>query len=136
MKVWLIKDHQGKFHPLDSKDKEICDKIQPMDEHCFELKKVRNPKFHRKYFALIRIAFDNQDEYKDEEKFRKVMQMKAGYHEFVQTDKGEMWWPKSIAFGELDELEFEELYNKVWHVLQERYGFDNELFEAELASFL
>lgn len=133
MTIWLIKDNNV-FKPMFEIDRQKASKIPRGEENLFEIKRVRNPDFHKKYFKMVKMAFENQDEYNDFNRFRKIYQMKAGYHEFVETDKGGMYWPLSIAFDKLDEIKFQELYNKVWAEFEKDFGFD-ELFKAELAGF-
>ena len=134
MKVWLIKDSYNRLHPFGDHDREKVEKMKEGDPYLFERESVRNHMFHRKYFAMMRLAYENQDEITDEYRFRKLMEMRAGYFEFVKTDKGEMWWPKSISYEKLEQEDFEQLYDKVWQVLQDRYGFDED-FINELANF-
>ena len=134
MKLWLIKTDKG-FLPLYDIDKDVADKIPLMEENLFEIKRVRNSKHHRKYFSMVKMCFDNQDEFSEIDTFRKVNEMRAGYYEIVNTDKGVMHWPKSIAFEKLDQTDFEELYNKFWAVMFERYSFDREDFESELMGY-
>lgn len=133
--IWMVKGEDGKFMPLNNRDKEIADKIPVMDDTCFTIKKVRNPKFHRKYFAMLQMAFDNQDEFEDFEIFRKLMEMRAGHHVMVNTGKTTIPFHQSVAYDKLDQDDFEKLYKRVWDVLEYHYGFDNELFEAELIGF-
>lgn len=135
MELWLIKDREGKFHPLNESDREKADKIPALEETLFTYKKIRNGKFHRKYFAMLNMAYDNQDQYKNFDHFRKIIQMKAGYYDTVVTDKGEVYLPLSIAFDKMDNNEFEKLYEAAWKVLYELFAFDRELFENELNAF-
>lgn len=137
--LWLIKSENGNFQPLNEDDRDKADKIPVMEENCFTLKRIRHGKHHRKYMSMMRMAFNNQDEFDDEDTFRKYIQMRAGYYEVVKVQKdGEtitMHWPKSIAFDTMDQTAFKEIYDKAWAVLAERYGFDNELFLAELGGY-
>ncbi len=73
----------------------------------------RNVKFHRKFFALLNLCFQNQDRYNNFDHLRGVLIMKAGFYETVVTDKGTIYWPQSISFSNMDETVFEEVYNRV-----------------------
>ena len=87
---------------------------------------VRNPKLHRKYFALINLAWDYvpgiQQEFlynNDKKVFRKTIEVAAGHCEVIYNIKLETFThiPVSISYGTLDNLAFEKLYNSVLDVL-------------------
>lgn len=134
--IWLIKDDIGHFHPLNDIDREKAAKIPTMEENCFTIKRIRNPKFHRKYFKLLQLVFENQDKYSDFEHFRQIMQMKAGYFDCVVTDKGEVYLPRSIAYDAMDETQFSELYEKVAVVLQGFIKISRDELESEISRMI
>jgi hypothetical protein len=97
--------------------------------------RVRNPLFHRKFFALMNHLFDiweppvvmaahelaqgyfdadlAQPE-KNFDRFRKDLTILAGFytHQF-RVDGSVRVEPKSISFANMDEDEFEQLYDKM-----------------------
>lgn len=94
-----------------------------------DIKVPRNNKFHRKYFALIKLAFDQweppmdhqfkgQPIEKDLDHFRHDVTIMAGFYTPVWNIKGEMRIePKSISFDSMTEESFETLYNRTIDVL-------------------
>lgn len=90
-----------------------------------EIKKARNYQFHKKYFALIKCAWeflreDQTEFFKNEiELFRKTVEMAAGYCDIVYSVKRKEWAeiPLSISFSKLDEFQFRELYERVKDVI-------------------
>lgn len=87
------------------------------------LREQRNPKFHRKMFALFNVAFDLWSEhctpvqYQGEpvapnfDRFRKDLTILAGFYEPVFTIDGELRLePKSLRFDSMDDFEFSQLY--------------------------
>ena len=90
------------------------------------LKKQRFVPLHRKYFALINTAFDNQNNFKNPDTFRKFIEIEAGYYTPIyKPNTGEVYKiPQSIAFDKLDELEFRELYSSVCDYISANYGID------------
>jgi len=92
------------------------------------LKKQRFVPLHRKYCAIIRTAFYNQDRYKNYEVFRKFIEIEAGYYTPIYNPStGEVYKiPQSIAFDKLDELEFRELYSSVCDYISANYGIEIE----------
>jgi len=100
-----------------------------------DVKKPRNYEFHKKYFSLLDYAFDCWEpepiEYKgmviqkNQTKFRKDIQIAAGYGEATYNLKGEIQYvSKSIKFGKMEEEEFEKLYSSVINVILD-YIFTN-----------
>lgn len=95
-----------------------------------DMKFPRNPKFHRKFFALLQVGFDawepsrKRKSYKGRpveknfEQFREDVTILSGH--YVQTFdlKGHMVLrAKSISFANMDDAEFEQVYSAVADVL-------------------
>ena len=97
-----------------------------------DFKRVRNYKFHKKYFALIGFAFEQWEPRdgltyqgmpvaKNKERFRKDVAILAGFFETTVNLKGEVRLEaKSISFAQMDEIEFEALYSKTIDVVLQR----------------
>lgn len=98
-----------------------------------EPREPRNGAFHRKYFALLNLAFDywrdNAEtiEYKgqpvlpDFERFRRDVAILAGFYRPVTNIKGEVRLEaESISFAAMDEERFEQLYTATVNVLLQR----------------
>jgi len=129
------------------------------------ISKPRNIQFHRKYFALMKYAFDcwelpevtyqgrpidkENDIYyfngmpveKNYETFRKNIQILAGFGDPVFTLKGELRFEsRSISFGSMSEDEFESLYSSVInvilkHVLKNHSRADLDQIVSEVLNF-
>lgn len=93
-----------------------------------EISRPRNVKFHRKFFSLLKVAFDQWDKpiayHKGIEvapsfdEFRKNITILCGWYVMDVDIKGTMRArAKSISFGKMDEIEFEHLYNKAVDVI-------------------
>ena len=109
-----------------------------------EVKLLRNYEFHKKYFALINLAWEyltekQQDFFKTKEKFRKTIEMAAGFSEIIYSIARKEWieMPLSIAFDKLDEAGFTDLYEKVKDVLflTALKNISIEEFQKNLSSF-
>ena len=97
--------------------------------------KKRNYENHKRFFAFLRIAFDNQDFYDDPKKFRQAIQMIGGHYDelIIQAADGSIsthYIPKSISFEEMDETEFQDLFAKCINGFIRRYG--NGITEKEM----
>jgi hypothetical protein len=92
---------------------------------------------HRKYFALLKIAYDNwtpgeiNSQYgvpmKNFERFRKDVAILTGHFELViRVDGSSRPEAKSISFSKMDQIEFDKLYSKTIDLLVEKiYGKEN-----------
>jgi len=113
-------------------DKQVVEKLGVGDVISISYSKVRDPLSHRRYFAMIRIGFENQSFYKLERTYRKAMEMKAGYFISAKLQIGNqiVWrkWPDSIAYERLAEPDFVELKKEVCEIIQE----DLEMQEDDL----
>lgn len=113
-----IPDYAGPvLLPVDSDLEDI-----PYGQVMVELKKSRNPGNHRRFFAFVKNSFDMQDEFDSIEVWRKYITMKAGFFDEVVTEKGVMYWPQSIAWEKMDEIEFRDMFNKVINAFIRYYG--------------
>lgn len=97
-----------------------------------DFKRVRNYKFHKKYFALLDFAFEQWEPRdgltyqgmpvaKNKERFRKDLIILAGFYESTVNIRSEVRLEaKSISFAQMDEVEFEQLYNATVDVVLRR----------------
>lgn len=112
-KVYLYRSGFA-FFPAYSSDSDLLSKFREGEVIEVDVKKARNPMFHRKFFALVKVGFELQTNFKAFEWFREWIEMKAGYFESCQAPNGEwMYRAKSIAFDKIDDIEFEQIYKDV-----------------------
>ena len=129
--VFMIKTPNGSLAPADGQSAEILGRQKVGQGFRVRMTKIRNIRFHRKFFALLNYAFDTWEpenkEYKGKpvqknfEQFRRDITILAGFYETaVRLDGSIRITSKSISFASMDETEFEELYSKVIDVLLQR----------------
>ena len=93
--------------------------------------KMRDPVKHKKFFALLNLAFDwwepgevsnrHGTPQKNFERFRKDVTILAGYYEVdIRLDGSTRIEAKSISFSNMDDAEFERLYSAVIDVILKR----------------
>jgi hypothetical protein len=115
MKIFVKKTLQG----LIPADRTEFDKLQDCklklgEYYEVEIKKKRNIKFHRKLFSLLNLCFNNQEHFNSIDELRAYVTMKAGYFVRTSTPDGEFFTPKSISFSNMDQVEFDDFYDKVF----------------------
>lgn len=74
----------------------------------------RNPRLHRKAFVLLSKVFPHTN-YPTQERLRAAMTIGAGFvDETIDPyTKQVVWYPKSWAFDQMDDVEFKELYDRL-----------------------
>ena len=129
MELTLLRTPQG-FIPANDAEAEKCRKVKFGATVRADIAQMRNAAFHRKWFALVKIAFDvwsetmPTQEYKGEhvladfDRFRKDVTILAGHYRPVFNARGECRLEAdSIAFGNMDEETFEKLFSKTIDVI-------------------
>lgn len=136
MKLLVIKTQTG-LKPCYDSDYEIYSKISIGEEIEIDYKKKRNLKFHKKYFALMKLAFENQQDYRTMEDLRRDITITAGYYDEVRNKlTGEIYkLAKSISFAQCDEIEFSEIYEKTKDVISRWLGIDNQTIDEEIQQY-
>ena len=94
-----------------------------------ELKKARNPKFHRLAHAIGALVVDQLPEFEncDAHEAVKRLQRETGVCcESMEIDLGPLGkvpvsLPRSIAFDEMGEDEFQQLVRAIFHLLSSKY---------------
>ena len=111
-------------------------KLKSGEIYEIEIKKKRNYEFHKKYFALINLAFENQDHFELFDDLRDYLTVKSGHYRKVTMPNGfEQIKPKSISFAEMDEIEFEDLYQKTITQVCKFIGIEKEDLLNEILNF-
>lgn len=122
MKLNVIKT-DSKFVPIGNHEE--IDSLINGKEYLMEIKKVRNPKFHRKAFALLNTIYSNQDSFDNFEWFRFWITMKAGFSDTAIAPNGQkMYKAKSLSFESMDDIDFQKWYEAVITVAIKEYGLD------------
>ena len=119
--------------PADEESREWLAKLKQGQPVEVQARVPRNAAFHRKYFALLNLAFDYWSEeaktleYKgeavlpDRERFRKDCIILAGFYRPVVNLKGEVRIePESLKWSSMTEERFGELYSATINVLLRR----------------
>lgn len=100
-----------------SQSRDLFD-AKPKHKLCMvEAKFPRNVKFHRKFFALLKVVFSNQDEFLTQENMRKALLIGLGYCDaFVCLNpQGQLHIHNeahSMAFANMDESKFTTFFNQ------------------------
>lgn len=137
----MRKNIGGKLEPVDEAGQEAMTKIKEGAVVQVEVKKPRNVYFHRKFFAMLNLIFQNQDAYKSVDALLAVCKLGIGHVDVIQTRQGEVRLPKSISFAAMDNTEFSDFYDRAVNWMLEevipglrRQDLDEEI-EQQLMEF-
>ncbi len=117
--IYMMKGADGAFHMTDELSIEHGQSLALGEVYKFVCTKPRNYAFHKKYFALLTLAFKNQEKYDTFEHFRDSVTMQAGHYKtIIAVGTGEtLFIPKSISFANMDEIQFAKLYSNTLNVI-------------------
>lgn len=88
-----------------------------------EVKEPRNYRFHKKFFALVNLCFENLPErydsvYPTPQTLLNELKFQVGHCDEHRTLGGKITYiPKSINFASMDQFQFEEFYDSVLNVI-------------------
>ena len=128
MQIQVIKQPGGLLRPANQVDADLLSGLANGALLTGDFKQPRNPRFHRKFFAMLNFAYDywqpQEQEYKglksekSFKRFRNEVTVLAGWY-IVTTDlRGNVKLePKSISFADMDDTEFSEFYKAAFGVL-------------------
>lgn len=127
----LTKAPGGALIPADPQAAEFIGKLKLGQGVTAAIKRHRNPAFHRKFFALLNLAYDAWEPTvatykghvvgKNFDQFRNDVLCLAGHFEMAVNLRGETRvTAKSISFASMDQDEFENVYNSVANVILQR----------------
>ena len=124
----FIKLPNSTLIPSSESDRELLTKIKTGETVRLTLTRPRNVWFHRKYFALLNLAFDcweppehgngsalteRMSVEKNFDRFRKDIAILAGFYDATYRLNGDVRLEgKSISFASMSEDHFEDLYSK------------------------
>lgn len=136
MKIQVIKTN-GVLKFAHNSDYELSKKIPENKIFEIEYKKQRNLKFHKKFFALIKLAFENQELYTNIDDFRHdLLVLSHFYDEKINLFTNEkIKVAKSLKFSQMDEVEFSEVYENVKNTICKLLRVTNEIIEQEVEQY-
>jgi len=129
VKANFVKTREGYLIPVSEEDKELLDKIGAGEIVQLTYSRMRNYRFHKKWFALVNLAYDYWEPIplpddpekkwmrditpeRNFERFRKDITIRAGYYNaFYRIDGTVRIEAKSISWASMNEDEFEKLYS-------------------------
>ena len=130
MKLLLVKTPGG-FSCADQSTADLHAKLKVGQTIHGDFKRLRNARFHRKFFSLLQLGFEYFEPErlntkwgtpeKEFENFRENVTILAGYgYPVFNLDNTFRVKAKSISFANMEQDEFEKLYQAVLTVLMQK----------------
>jgi hypothetical protein len=110
MKIIVVKD-KDVLRPIDERSFEELRKIKDGRTFICEIKRPRNLKHHRKYWALINLISDNLDGVTPEA-LSNAVKMMIGHVVTVQFGDKNISYPDSISFDKMNQDQFNDFYEQ------------------------
>ena len=127
MKFTIVKQFNNTFKVAYDTDYDKMKRIKVGDFLQCEIKKPRNYQFHKKFFALLNMIYQNQERYNNIDHLRNDLTIEAGFYTVRQNLKGEqIYEANSISFAQMNEEIFEDYYSKCLDVIVKYFNFDKQ----------
>lgn len=134
-KVVLRKTLNGRLEPADEIAAEELGGIKVGDLVLAEIRRPRNIGWHRKLFALLTLIKENQTRYPTTDALLDVIKVYTGHCIVLRDAMGrDIYVPKSIAFHNMDQAQFEAWWSEVVKLVCEKIvpGMKREELEREI----
>lgn len=146
MKFYLVKKANSLFAAAYDTDHEAVKSIAVGELIEVEYKKKRNYQYHKKFFAMLKFVLENCPDVIDNNTgeikplFRSIEQILAYiklqiHYDSILINGCETRLPKSISFSAMDNVEFENFYNKTFDVVREIINIEKQELEQELINY-
>ena len=135
----LLRAHLGKLVPVDDQALTYIRKLKDTETVRADVRRVRNPKQHRLWWALVTLIHGQQDEWPTIESLSKAILCAAGHGKVIKSKSGiQTLEAKSIAFGNLDQDQFDAILEKSIRVICERIlpGVKSDDLRAEVLEMI
>lgn len=124
MAKFLAQKRFNTLIPYDEAGEEALAGIPHKATVTVEVKQPRNPDFHRKYWALVSLVWQNVDQslYPTMETLHEALKISAGLRTEFHLPSGKVGFiPGSISFAKMDDTAFNEFFNTVCRMVGEHF---------------
>ena len=130
----------GALVPADGAAITVLSKVRHGEDVQVEIKRPRNIRHHRKFFALVNLVFENQEHYASVEDLLAALKSAVGHCTLIDARDGgtRIAVPKSISFAKMDQAEFDAFYEKCLDVVARYFlpGVESDALRAEVEDLL
>lgn len=132
--IWVCKSIDGTLRAQSEIDGERLKRFKIGEPFKIKAVKPRNGKHHRLGMGMLQWVFDNQERFDTFEDFLVEIKLRTGHYREHLTLRGKIIYvPLSIAFENMDEVEFGEWRSKAVDVVLKHFMPDMSAPEFESA---
>ena len=136
MKIALVRNINNTFKAAFDSDYEYIKKLKQGEIYFFEVKRERNIGFHRKFFALIKMVYENQEHYINQNDLRDDLLIDAGHYTKIITYWGEERKKAvSLSFASMSQDQFDDMYRDVLDIIIKHFNFDKQEIIDNVAQY-
>ena len=135
MKLYAEINLQNKIVPLYNSDYDILARVKKNTPLRFEIVQERNYEFHKKVMALYNLGFENQEKINNFDHYREFVTMQAGFYVAYEMDLYVWKKAKSISYANMQQDEFEQLFNRLLDVISKELDTKPEVIRLQLQDF-
>jgi len=141
MKHALCIKYLGSLRPADEAATQYFQKIKDREIVAVKVSRPRNLQFHKKYWALISLVWNNldQERYPSTDDLHGAIKIAVGLRTRIELPNGVVGFiPGSIAFHKMDEFTFGEFYDKVADLVAQHFipGISVQALKEEVEALL
>ena len=125
----------GGLKPADALAEEVFNGLPLNAEVMAEVTRPRNLGHHKKFFALLKLVYENQETYETMDALLIAFKVALGHYYPVTLKGGQVACiPKSISFAKLDQIAFEAFWDKACNLVVTKFlpGVEREELEAQV----
>lgn len=137
MTRFLATKFLGALRPADEVGEEVLRKLGQGELVTIEVKQPRNIRFHRLYWALVTLVWQNMDgdRYPTVDDLHAAIKIAAGLRTRIELPDGTVGFiPGSISFHKMDQTAFTAFYERVCDLIAKHFlpGVTNDDLRAEV----
>ena len=124
MARFLVTKHLNSLRAVDEAGEEAMRRIGHGELVMVEMKRPRNVRHHRMFWALMTLVWEQMDNerYPTVEDFVAAVKIAAGLRTRIELPNGDVGFiPGSIAFHRFDQAEFDAFYERVCHLISRHF---------------
>ena len=137
--IGVFQYRHGALRPADAHTIEMCGRFKSGEILKAEPKRMRNYRQLCLWWALVGVLAEHADWCASKEDASDWLKISIGHFDLIRSPDGKEWArPKSIAYGNCEQTEFDQLLNKGIGVICEKVipGTSNEILRAELEAMV
>jgi hypothetical protein len=108
----IFRKELGCLRPVDDTGEALLRKLKLGSEVTVEIKRPRNLKHLRKFWALMQLLYENQEHYASADEICTVFKFRIGHTKKIKTRDGIVEEPLSISFPAMDQEGFDQFYDR------------------------